>query len=158
MVRNPNKSLWPMALKSKSNSSLPRRGLILLLIFILPLILGAWRDISGNTINPRYVTRIKNGVTTRHEILLWFGDPKDVDRTPEGNIYKYESYKDAPPPVSSKLYKEPNEQSMSPYYLDDDKRIKKKVPKTQGSVLKSTLIIRFKPDGETVLSHEYQEH
>jgi hypothetical protein len=158
MVRNPNKSLWPMALKPKSISSLSRRGLILLLIFILPLILGAWRDISGNTINPRFVARIKDGVTKRHEIRLWFGDPKEVQRTPEGPIYKFESYKDAPPPVGSKFYKEAEEQSTTPYFLDEDKKVKKKKVKTEGKILRSTLIIRFQPDGETVLSHEYKEY
>ncbi|MEW6388610.1 MAG: hypothetical protein AB1491_13935 [Thermodesulfobacteriota bacterium] len=158
MVGKINKSIRTPASRSESVSSLPRRGLILLLAFILPLVLGAWRDVSGNTINPRYVARIKNGVTTRHEIMLWFGDPKDVDRTPEGAIYKYESYKDAPALPSTKLYKEVDEQSSSLLFIDEDKKIKKKKVKTEGKILKSTLTIRFKPDGETVMSHEYKEY
>ena len=67
-----------------------------LLILLLPGLLGAWRSISGETINPQYVERIKDGVTKKHEILLYFGDPKEVERTEYGPVYKYFSYKDAP--------------------------------------------------------------
>jgi hypothetical protein len=41
--------------------------------------------------------------------------------------------------------------------MDEDKKVKKVPLKKQGKIPKSTLIIRFKPDGETVLSHEYRE-
>lgn len=133
-----------------------RRGAILLVLLLLPLILGAWQDISGNTINPRFVERIKDGQTTRHEILLWFGDPKETARTPEGMIVKYVSYKDTPPEVS-KAPRMPEEQSSQPFFLDEDKKVKKVPKKTGGKILHSTLTIRFKPDGETVMSHEYKE-
>ncbi len=134
------------------------QGVVLsLLIFCLPLILGAWRDISGNTINPRYVARIQDGKTTKHQILLWFGDPQEVDRGPAGVVFKYVSYKDAPEPPSRDIYKEPSQQSTTPYFLDEQKRVKKLTRKTKGEIVQSTLTIRFKPDGETVMSHEYKE-
>lgn len=129
----------------------------LLGILLLSLILGAWRDVTGNTINPRYVARIKDGQTTKHEILLYFGDPAEVERTPEGLIFKYASYKDAPPEVSRRE-REPEEQSTSPFFLDEDKKLKKVQVKKEGRVLRSTLVIRFKPDGVTVLSHEFKEY
>jgi outer membrane protein assembly factor BamE (lipoprotein component of BamABCDE complex) len=134
------------------------RGLVLLcLILFLPLILGAWRDLTGKTINPRYVGRIQDGKTTKHEIFLWFGDPQEVDRGPAGVVFKYVSYKDAPELPSKDIYKEPNPQSTTPYYLDEEKRVKKLTRKTKGEIVQSTLTIRFKPDGETVMSHEYKE-
>ena len=48
-------------------------------------------------------------------------------------------------------------QSDQLYLLDDNKQIKKPPLKTEGKILKSTLLIRFKPDGQTVMSHEYKE-
>ncbi len=134
------------------------RGAVLFGLLLLPLILGAWRDISGNTINPRYVERIKNGQTTRHEILILFGDPQEVERSPDGPVYKYFSYKDAPPEPKSKIEREPEEQSSTPYFLDEEKKIKRAPKKTTGKILRSTLTVRFKPDGETVMSYEYKEH
>lgn len=136
------------------------RWAIILGLLLLPVILGAWSDVSGNTINPRFVAKIKDGQTTKHEILLYFGEPKEVERNPEGLVFKYASYKDAPPMGMSKgfLDREINEQSPTPYFLDEDKKVRKVQPKTEGKVLRSTLTIRFKPDGETVLSHEYQEY
>jgi hypothetical protein len=125
-------------------------------LLLLPLILGAWQDISGNTINPRFVERIKDGQTTKHEILLWFGDPKEVERNPEGPVYKYFSYKDAPL-EPSRQERVIDEHSSMPYFLDDEKKIKKVPQKTAGKILRSTLTVRFKPDGETVMSHEYKE-
>ena len=41
--------------------------------------------------------------------------------------------------------------------LDDDKKIKKPKIKTEGKILRSSLTIRFKKDGDTVMSHEYKE-
>jgi hypothetical protein len=128
-------------------------------IICLVALLGAWQDISGKTINPRFVERIKDGQTTKQEILLLFGDPQEVNRTPEGPIYIYNSYKDAPyePSKKSALDKEVPEQSTTPFFLDDEHKVKKVPKKTKGTILDSTLVIRFKPDGETVLSHEYQQ-
>lgn len=133
------------------------RGAMIMLILWLPLILGAWSDISGNTINPRFVQRIKDGQTKKHEILLYFGEPKEVERTPEGLVFKYASYKDAPP-MGVKREREINPQSAYPFFLDEDKKVRKVEQKKEDKVLKSTLTIRFKPDGETVMSHEYTEY
>ena len=130
----------------------------LLAILLLPLFLGAWRDFTGNTINPNYVKRIQDGKTTKTEILAFFGDPKEIEKTDLGPVYKYFSYKDAAPdlpyrPEQRKI----QEQSDQQYLLDDDKRIRKPTVKTEGKILRSTLTVRFKSDGETVMSHEYQE-
>lgn len=134
------------------------RLLAISLILLLPGLLGAWRAISGETINPRYVERIKDGVTKKHEVLLFFGDPKEIERTEDGQVYKYFSYKDAPAEVP----KEPNErkiaeQSDQIYLLDADKKIRKPTVKKEGKILRSSLTIRFKKDGDTVMSHEYKE-
>ena len=126
-------------------------------ILFLALAFGAWRISTREGINPSYVARIQNGKTTKHEILLWFGDPQKVDRSPDGVVFKYVSYKDAPPTVSKEIYKEPEPQSTTPFYLDEEKKIKKVTPKTKGEIVQSTLTVRFKPDGNTVLSHEYKE-
>ena len=48
-------------------------------------------------------------------------------------------------------------QSDQLYVVSDDKQVKKAPLKTEGKILKSTLLIRFKPDGQTVMSHEYKE-
>jgi outer membrane protein assembly factor BamE (lipoprotein component of BamABCDE complex) len=133
--------------------ALLRRAALVVLILSLPVTLGAWRDIIGKSINPRFVERIENGQTTKHEILLWFGDPEKVERTPEGPVFRYVSYKDAPPPSGQ----EPQQQSTSPYYLDEKKQVKRLTPKTKGEIVRSTLTIRFTADGETVLSHDYKE-
>ncbi len=126
-------------------------------IFFLLLTFGAWRTSIREGINPSYVARIQNGKTTKHEILLWFGDPKEVDRSPDGVVFKYVSYQDEPALPSKNIYKDPEPQSTTPFYLDEEKKIKKVTPKTKGEIVQSTLTIRFKPDGNTVLSHEYKE-
>ena len=64
-----------------------RRIASVLMILLLPGLLGAWRVISGETIDRRHVERIQDGKTTKNEILLLFGDPQEIDRTPEGIIY-----------------------------------------------------------------------
>ncbi len=150
---------WPETLKLKGGARMSRRMLACLLIISLALLLGGWQDFRGNTINPRYVERIKDGVTKKHEILLLFGDPEEIDRTPEGLVFYYRSYVDAPPERQKSIYKEPEEQSTTalPFYLDEEKKIQTKKPKQKGKILKSTLTVRFKADGETVLSHNYQE-
>jgi outer membrane protein assembly factor BamE (lipoprotein component of BamABCDE complex) len=130
----------------------------ILLLLLLPLLLGAWTDASGNTINPRYVGRIQDGKTTKHEILLLFGDPKEIERGDAGPVYKYISYKDAPaglPYQHDKRKIQP--QSDKIYVIDENKQIKKPEVKTEGKIPRSTLIIRFKADGVTVMSHEYKE-
>ncbi len=129
-----------------------------LMILLLPGLLGAWRVISGDTIDPRRVERIQNGKTTKNEILLLFGDPQEINRTSEGITYLYKNFKDAPAmpyrPEDRKIAPQSDQLWLLP---DDDKKIKKPPVKTEGKILKSTLLIRFKPDGQTVMSHEYKE-
>lgn len=133
--------------------ALLRRAAVVFCILALPVTLGAWRDMIGQTINPRFVERIENGQTTKHEILLWFGDPEKVERTPAGPVFHYVSYKDPPPPPGQ----ERGLQSTTPYYLDEQKQVKRFTPKTKGEIVHSTLTIRFTPDGEQVMSHVYKE-
>ena len=138
--------------------SLPGRGILLLLILMLPGFLGGWRSVSGETINPHYVQRIKDGQTSKHEILLYFGDPQEIDRTPEGLVFTYKSFKDAPALPYDPNKREINPQSDQLFVLDENKQIKKPPLKTAGKILGSTLTVRFKPDGVTVMSHEYKEY
>ncbi len=42
--------------------------------------------------------------------------------------------------------------------IDENKQIKKAPLKTEGKILRSTLTVRFKPDGVTVMSHEFKEY
>ena len=128
-----------------------------LMILLLPGLLGAWKVISGETIDRRHVERIQDGKTTKNEILLLFGDPQEIERTPDGVIYNYKSFKDAPAMPYRPENREINPQSDQLYVVDDKKQIKKAPLKTEGKILKSTLLIRFKPDGQTVMSHEYKE-
>jgi hypothetical protein len=136
-----------------------RRIASVLLILLLPGLLGAWRVISGESIDRRHVERIQDGKTTKHEILLLFGDPQEIDRTPEGVTYTYKSFKDAPAmpykPEDRKIAPQSDQLFLLP---DDDKKIKKPPIKTEGKILRSTLLIRFKSDGQTVMSHEYKEY
>lgn len=128
------------------------------LVLTSTLFLGAWKDLSGPTINTRYLERIKDGQTKKHEILTLFGDPQEVKRSPEGLVFIYKSFKPEETTSSRSIYKVPEPQSTTPYPLGDEGRQmltpeKKKAVK----VLKSTLTIRFQSDGQTVQSHEYQE-
>ena len=129
----------------------------ILLILLLPLLLGAWQDASGNTINPNYVKRIENGKTSKHEILLYFGDPKEIEKSGDGPVYRYFSYKDAPAGLPYMHDKRKIQEQSDQMYLTDDKQIKKVPVKEEGKILRSTLVIRFKSDGVTVMSHEYKE-
>jgi len=135
-----------------------RRIAPVLLILLLPGLLGAWRVMSGDSIDRRHVERIQDGKTTKHEILLLFGDPQEIDRTPEGVTYTYKSFKDAPAMPYRPENRKINPQSDQLFVINEDKTIKKAPLKTEGKILKSTLLIRFKPDGQTVMSHEYKEH
>jgi len=134
-----------------------RRLALVLMILLLPGLLGAWRIMSGDTIDPRRVSRIKDGKTTKQEILLLFGEPQEMDRTPDGLVYLYKSFKDAPARPYRPEEREIAPQSDQVFIRDDKKQIKKPTVKKEGTILKSTLLIRFKPDGETVMSHEYKE-
>ncbi|MBM4300944.1 MAG: hypothetical protein FJ121_05365 [Deltaproteobacteria bacterium] len=134
-----------------------RRIASVLMILLLPGLLGAWRVVSGESIDRRHVERIRDGKTTKNEILLLFGDPQEIDRAPEGVTYTYKSFKDAPAMPYRPEKREINPQSDQLYVIDPNKQIKKAPLKTEGKILRSTLLIRFKPDGQTVMSHEYKE-
>ena len=130
----------------------------ILLVLLLPLLLGAWSDFTGNTINPNYVKRIQDGKTTKTEILAFFGDPKEVEKTDLGPVYRYSSYKDAAPDTPY-IHDEAQDPGAirSDFTWTMNKQIKKAPLKTEGKILRSTLTVRFKRDGETVMSHEYKE-
>ena len=135
-----------------------QRGAVLMVLLVLPLIMGgSWRDMTGRTINPRMVERIQDGKTSKHEILLYFGEPQETHRTPEGKVFIYKSFKDAPAMPYRHENRKPNPQSESLMVIDENKQVKKAPLKTKGKILHSTLTIRFKPDGQTVMSHEYKE-
>jgi hypothetical protein len=134
-----------------------RRIAAVLLVMLLPGLLGAWKIISGDTIDSRHVERIKDGQTTKNEILLLFGDPQEINRTPDGVTYLYKSFKDAPANPYKPEERKINPQSDQIFVVDDQKQIKKAPLKTEGKILKSTLLIRFKPGTDTVMSHEYKE-
>ena len=136
--------------------SLMRPALALLGLALLALALGGWRDISGNTINPRYVERIKDGETTKHEIYALFGEPQEISRSPQGVVLKYISYRNAPP-MGYKVEREVDEQSYTPFFVDEDKKIKKVPKKAPSKLVRSTLSVWFKPDGDKVAGHEYKE-
>ena len=129
----------------------------ILMILLLPGLLGAWKVISGDTIDRRHVERIADGKTTKNEILLLFGDPQEIDRGSEGITYTYKNFKDTPAMPYRPEDRKINPQSDQLFVVNEDKTIKKAPLKTEGKILKSTLLIRFKPDGQTVLSHEYKE-
>ena len=134
------------------------RSLVLLLVLSAPLVLGGWKAVTeGDTINPSYVARIKNGQTTKHEILLYFGNPQEIQKGEEGPVYIYKSFKDAPAMPYRPEKREINPQSDQLYVIDDSKKIKKAPLKTEGKILRSTLTVWFKSDGATVMSHEYKE-
>jgi hypothetical protein len=134
-----------------------RQAAAVIMVLMLPGLLGAWRIVSGDTIDRRHVERIQDGKTTKNEILLIFGDPKEIDRSPEGVVYTYKSFKDAPANPYKPEERQINPQSDQLYVIDSEKKIKKAPLKTEGQILKSTLVIRFKPGSDTVMSHEYKE-
>jgi hypothetical protein len=122
------------------------------------LLLLGWRDITGNTINPHYVERIKDGQTTKNEITVMFGDPQEIKRTENAIIFTYKSFKDAPAGLAyNPDDRQPNSQSDQLFLVDENKEIKKPTVKKSGKILRSTLIVYFKPDGQTVTGHEYTE-
>lgn len=134
-----------------------RRTALVLLVLLLPGLLGAWRIVSGEIIDPRHVERIKDGTTTKNEILTLFGDPQEINRTADGITYLYKSFKDAPAMPYKHFEREISPQSDQLYVVDDKKQVKKPTVKTEGKILRSTLLIRFKADGQTVMSHEYKQ-
>lgn len=132
--------------------------LLALLVMCLPLLLGAWKETTGRRINPRYVQRIQDGKTKKHEILVLFGDPEEVQRTPEGVVFIYRTYRPVEAPPTRQLYKPVEPQSTSPYGAEEAVKAEKKpVKRGPEKEVASILTIRFMPDGETVKSHDYQE-
>lgn len=124
---------------------------------LLALFLGAgWREAGGDNLDQRKVAKIKNGVTKKHEILLWFGEPQEIIRNPEGLVYKYVGFTDAPPKDPKTGRPLGGEDSRAAFYLDEDRKMKKLPTKTEGKVVKSRLTIHFAPDGLTVQSHEFE--
>ncbi len=131
----------------------------LIVLLGLVLLLLGWRDMTGNTINPNYVQRIKDGQTTKNEITLMFGEPQGIKRTENGVVFIYKSFKDAPAGLPYRPEKrQPSPQSEQLFVVDDDKQIKKPETKTEGKIIRSILVIYFNPDGQTVSGHEYREN
>ena len=131
---------------------------LVLLVLLLPGLLGAWRIMSGDTIDPRNVQRIKDGKTTKMEVMTLFGEPQDVNRDGDGLIYIYKSFKDAPATPYKPWERKINPQSDKLMVIDANKQIKEAPLKTKGKILKSTLTVRFKPGTNTVMSHEFKEY
>ena len=129
----------------------------LLLVLGLVLVLAAWRNVSGGAINPRYVEKIKDGQTTKNEIMVLFGDPQEIKKTDSGVVYIYKSFKDASGLPYNPDKRQPNPQSNTPFLIDEDKKIKKVQDKPQPKAVHSTLTIYFKPDSQTVSGHEFVE-
>jgi hypothetical protein len=132
-----------------------RQAALVLLVFTLLLFLGAWKIVRGGDINPAYVDRIQDGKTKKHEILTLFGDPDEIDRTPEGTVYIYKSFRDKEV-LPQKGGKVPRSGQDSPHFGDDwlEKKAARKPP---GKELVSMLVIRFGQDGETVQNHAYKQ-
>jgi len=136
------------------------RAALLLMIFALPLLLGAWSISTSKGINARYVERIQDGKTKKPEILTLFGDPQETRRMPEGLVFVYKSFrtKETPSPSWKDKDKETKTSAAvdSPYSLEQT--LKRKPKEGPGQELSSTLIILFGPDGETVQSHEFKQY
>ena len=135
-------------------------GLALVLFFLaLPLLVGGWKIIMNKGINPSYVDRIEDGKTKRSEILTLFGDPQETKRTPEGMIYVYKTLRAKETPQSKK--KKGDDVNIapsvdSPFTLEET--LKRKPKADPAHEVSSMLTIYFKPDGETVMSHEFKQY
>jgi hypothetical protein len=136
------------------------RGLALaLFILALPLLVGGWQIIMNKGINPSYVDRIEDGKTKRSEILTLFGDPQETKRTPEGMTYVYKTLRTKETAQSKK--KKGDDATIapsvdSPFTLEET--LKRKPKEGPVQEVGSMLIINFKPDGETVMSHEFKKY
>jgi hypothetical protein len=133
-----------------------RQTALVLLVFTLPLFLGAWKIVRGRDINPAYVDRIQDGKTKKHEILTLFGDPDEIDRTPEGTVYIYKTFREKTA-LPKKERKVLGTVQDSPYF-DEDWLKNKASRKPPGKELVSMLVIRFGRDGETVQNHNYKQY
>lgn len=135
-----------------------RKTALVLLVLAVPFFLGAWKIVMGREINPAYVDRIKDGKTPKHEILTLFGDPDEIDRTPEAVVYTYKTYREKKvlPKRERKVKSAPQD---SPYFREDWlKEKKEREAKQEGTKeLDRRLIIRFDPKGLTVQSHDFKQ-
>ena len=135
-----------------------RQTTLVLLVLTMPLLLGAWKIVMGREINPAYVDRIKDGQTQKHEILTLFGDPDEIDRTPEAVVYTYKTFRDKEvlPKRERKVKSAPQD---SPYFREDWLKDKKEreAKEEGGKELDRRLIIRFDPKGLTVQSHDFKQ-
>jgi hypothetical protein len=125
-------------------------------VFALPLLLG-WKFGMDKGINPRFVERIEDGKTKRHEILTWFGDPQEIQRLPDGVVYVYKAFR---PKQETPRRKERDATGppRDPNALEHSPPIAKKTSSEEPEKeLARSLIIRFRPDGETVQNHDYKE-
>ncbi len=135
-----------------------RQAALVLLVLTVPFLLGAWKIVMGRDINPTYVDRIKDGETPKHEILTLFGDPDEIDRTPEAVVYTYKTYRDKEV-LPKRERKVKTAVQDSPYFREDWLKEKKEreAKKEGGKELASRLIIRFDPKGLTVQSHDFKQ-
>lgn len=133
-----------------------REAALALLVLTLPFFLGAWKISMGRAINPSYVERIKDGQTKKHEVLTLFGDPDKVDRTPEGLVYIYQSFRNKETlPKRGREVKSTIQDS--PYFREDWLEKKAERESSSNQELDRELVIRFDQQGETVQSHQYKQ-
>ena len=133
---------------------------MVLALFALPLFLGGWKIIMNKGINPIYVDRIEDGKTKRSEILTLFGDPQETKRTGDGLSYVYKTYQ----PQGTTHEKKDNREFIGLSSVDSPSELEHRLQSTQkrkkmegDKEVASTLTIYFKPDGETVMSHEFEQ-
>jgi hypothetical protein len=132
-----------------------RQAALILMVLTLPFFLGAWKISRGRAINPSYVERIQDGKTKKHEILTLFGDPDEIDRTPEGTVYIYKTFRDKE--TLPKRERKPLGTIQDSPYFNEDWLKNKAAKKPPGKELASMLVIRFGPDRETVQGHDYKQ-
>jgi len=139
----------------------PGRGLALALVVLaLPLLLGGWSITRNKGINPSYVERIEDGKTKRSEILTLFGDPQETERTPEGMIYVYKTFR---PKENVKKKPKDDQRPIGLSSVDSPQELEERLKhshKQEGppQELGSMLTIHFKSDGETVMSHDFKQY
>jgi outer membrane protein assembly factor BamE (lipoprotein component of BamABCDE complex) len=143
------------------NLSLVGRGrevALVLVVLTLPFFLGAWKIIMGRSINPSYVEHIRDGKTQKHEILTLFGDPDEIEHTPEAVVYVYKTFRNKETlPKRERQVKSAVQDS--PYYREDwlEQKEARERKAARNKELASRLIIRFDREGTTVQSHDFKQ-
>lgn len=127
------------------------------LLMLAVLLAAGWRQLTGDQLDPRLVARIKNGQTTKNEILLWFGEPQEIRKTDACLIYIYRTYVDTPALPYKPDKREVNPQSYTPFLIDEDKHVVPRKEKREGRILRRQLTIYLQPNTQVVSGHEYQE-